>query len=47
MGSEDSFPCLQELATGAYPEPNESSPQPHSYFCEIYFNISLSPIPGS
>jgi len=29
MGIEGSIPCSQEPVTRTYPEPDESSPQPH------------------
>jgi hypothetical protein len=30
MEPEVSFPCSQQLAIGLYPEPDESSPHPHT-----------------
>jgi hypothetical protein len=32
MGDEDSLPCPQKHAIGLYPEPDESTPQPHTPF---------------
>jgi len=32
MESEGSVPCSQELTTGSYTEPDESSLQPHTQF---------------
>jgi hypothetical protein len=39
MDPEDSWPCLQELATGPYPQPGESNQHPLPYFPKIHFNI--------
>jgi hypothetical protein len=33
--------CSQEPATGPYPEPHESSPQPHNHFFKIHSKIIL------
>jgi hypothetical protein len=32
METEGSLPCSQEAATDSYPEPDESSPHPTSFF---------------
>jgi hypothetical protein len=32
MEPEGSLPCIQEPATGAYPEPGESNPHPKTLF---------------
>jgi hypothetical protein len=40
MGSEDSSPCSQELSTGPYPEPAESSPYPGTNFFKIFLILS-------
>jgi len=45
MGPEGSLQCSQDPATGPYPEPGESSPQP--YFLKIYCNIILPSTPRS
>jgi hypothetical protein len=47
MESEGSSPYSQQLATCSYPEPEQSSPCPPSYFPEIHFNITLPSTPGS
>jgi hypothetical protein len=39
MESEGSLPCLQDPATGPYPELDESNPHPQTYFPKISFNI--------
>jgi hypothetical protein len=40
MGTEGSFPCSQELATGSYSEPDESSSQ---YSSKMDMNIVVKP----
>jgi hypothetical protein len=47
MEPEDSLPCSQVLATGAYPEADEPNPQPQPYFPKTHFNIILPPTPVS
>jgi hypothetical protein len=41
MESESSLSCPQELATGPYPEPDKSSPQPHTHFLKIHFDTTV------
>jgi hypothetical protein len=41
METEGSLLFSQELFTGPYPEPDESSAYHPSYFCEVHFNIIL------
>jgi hypothetical protein len=42
MEHKVTLPGLQELPTGRYPEPENSSPNPPSYFFKAhYFNIIL------
>jgi hypothetical protein len=38
MVIEGSLPCSQESAAGPYPEPDESSPHPATYFSKENFN---------
>jgi hypothetical protein len=38
MEPEVSLPCSQEPSTGAYPEPDQSSPY-HPILSKIHFNI--------
>jgi hypothetical protein len=40
-GPDVSLPCLQELATGQYSEPDQSIPHPQPYLQNIIFNIFL------
>jgi hypothetical protein len=42
MELEGSLPCIQEPATGPYPEPDESGPYPPNHFFSN-FNIILAP----
>jgi hypothetical protein len=44
MESEGSLLCSQELITGPYFEPDESSPHPQPHFPKIHFNIILPSI---
>jgi hypothetical protein len=39
MEPERSAPCLQDPATGSYPEPDESNWHPKTISFKIYFNI--------
>jgi hypothetical protein len=41
MKPEDSSPCLHELATSTYPEPNESSSQPSRSFLILSYGLRL------
>jgi hypothetical protein len=40
MEPEDSILCSQEPSTGPYPEPDESSPYPSTYFSKIPLLLS-------
>jgi hypothetical protein len=49
MKPEGSLPCLQQLATCPYSEPDQFSlypPPPQFYFLKIQFNIILPSTPG-
>jgi hypothetical protein len=39
LNPKGSSPCSQELATGPYPEPDESGLHPKTAFLELHFNI--------
>jgi len=45
--TEGSLPCSQQLATGPYSEPDESSPQPPTDFPKIQSNVILPSTPRS
>jgi len=47
MKPEGSLPHSQVLATCPYPEPDQSSPCPHTHFLKAHRNIILSSRPGS
>ena len=47
MEPEGSSPHSQVSATFPYPEPDQSSPDPHIHFLKIQFNIILPYMPGS
>jgi hypothetical protein len=45
MEPEDSAPCLQALTAESYPEPDKSSPNPHTIFFKVYFNVIYYQVP--
>jgi len=47
MKPKSSLQCSQDAATGPYPEPDESSPQPPSLFLKIHSNIIFPSTPRS
>jgi hypothetical protein len=47
MEPEGSLPRFQVPATCPYPEPDQSSPLPPSYFLQIHLNIILLSVPVS
>jgi hypothetical protein len=47
MEPESSLPLSQVPATCSYPESNQSSPCPSSYFLNIHLNTILPPTPRS
>jgi hypothetical protein len=47
MEPEVSLLCSQELSTGPYPQPDQSSPYYHILFFKIHFYIILPPTSGS
>jgi hypothetical protein len=46
-GTQGSLPHSQEPATCPYPEPDQFSPCPPSYFLKIHFNVILLDLPSS
>jgi hypothetical protein len=46
-GARMSITTFQVPATCPYPEPDQSSPSPPTYFLNIHFNIILPSMPGS
>jgi hypothetical protein len=46
MESEGSLSCSQGLATGPYPESDESGPHLPNFFHQIHFNIIIQYTPG-
>jgi len=47
MEDEPKLPCSSEPATSPYSETDESSPQPHIFFCKFHLNIILPITPRS